>query len=64
MKRIGIIFSCLVLSLLFACKPDPEPVTPDEPGQDSTIVNHRGVLIINEGTFTYANSSLTFSICF
>ncbi|MBO7082775.1 MAG: SMP-30/gluconolactonase/LRE family protein [Bacteroidales bacterium] len=61
MKRFGIIFSCLVLSLLFACKPDPvEPDTPDDPGQDTTIVNHRGVLIINEGTFTYANSSLTF----
>lgn len=49
-------FNIFILGLLLtfvSCKPDPEP-TP----QVSNIA--KGMFVLNEGTFTYANSSLTF----
>lgn len=49
-------FNILILGLLFtfvSCKPDPEPE------QKETSIA-KGLFILNEGTFTYANSSLTF----
>lgn len=52
MKRIALFLSCL-LAVLTACGPD----TPDTP--DNVIVG-KGVFVINEGNFTYANASLTF----
>ena len=50
------LFNIFILGLLLtfvSCKPDPEP-TP----QVSNIA--KGLFVLNEGTFTYANSSLTF----
>lgn len=52
MKRITVIL-CGLLLLLAACGPK-DPV----PQNDVTI--GKGVFVINEGNFTYANSSLTF----
>ena len=65
MKYLRILFSFLTLSLLFACKPDPvTPPDPIYPPVDTTTVDTvvltKAMLIINEGTFTYANSSLTY----
>ena len=48
------LFNIFILGLLLSfvsCKPDPEP-------QEKNIA--KGLFILNEGTFTYANSSLTF----
>ena len=42
------------LLFLFSCGEEPTPV----PTQEHSIAN--GLFILNEGTFTYANSSLTF----
>ena len=55
MKRISIILSCLlvVLASLTSCQPDL-PTEPD------VVSIGKGVFVINEGNFTYANSSLTF----
>ena len=50
------LFNIFILGLLLtfvSCKPDPEP-TP----QVANIA--KGLFVLNEGTFTYANSSLTF----
>ena len=50
------LFNIFILGLLLtfvSCKPEPEP-TP----QVSNIA--KGLFVLNEGTFTYANSSLTF----
>ena len=53
MKRITLLFSCLLAVLLTSCGPE-DPITPDVP----TV--GKGVFVINEGNFTYANASLTF----
>ena len=50
------LFNIFILGLLLtfvSCKPGPEP-TP----QETNIA--KGLFVLNEGTFTYANSSLTF----
>lgn len=53
----------MALFFLFACKPD-EPIVPDDPQPlpDDSVpaVTIGGMLVLNEGTFTYANSSLTY----
>lgn len=63
MKKISVLLSCMVLFFLFSCKPD-EPVVPDvpQPTPHDTVptVTIGGMLVLNEGTFTYANSSLTY----
>ncbi len=63
MKKISVLISCMALFFLFACKPD-EPIVPDDPQpspQDTVpTVTIGGMLVLNEGTFTYANSSLTY----
>lgn len=54
MKRtLSNIFILSLLLTFVSCKPDPEP-TP----KDTSIA--KGLFVLNEGTFTYANSSLTF----
>lgn len=52
MKRIAI-FLCSLVLFLTSCNPD-DPVTPD------VMTVGKGVFVINEGTYTYANSTLTF----
>ena len=50
------LFNIFILGLLLtfvSCKPGPDP-TP----QETNIA--KGLFVLNEGTFTYANSSLTF----
>lgn len=63
MKKLSVLFSCMALFFMFACKPD-EPIVPDVPQptpHDSVPgVTIGSVLVLNEGTFTYANSSLTY----
>ena len=54
MKKTGLILSCLFALLLAACGPkDPLP------NQNDVIVG-KGVFVLNEGNFGYANASLTF----
>ena len=53
MKRITVICLCLVALLMASCGPK-DPITPD------AVKIGKGVFVINEGNFTYANSSLTF----
>lgn len=56
MKKISVLFSCMVLFFLFGCKPD-EPIVPDDPVPAVTI---GGMLVLNEGAFNYATSTLTY----
>lgn len=66
MKKLFFFLACLVALTITSCKPDPLPddPTPDDPTTDTvepvvpTIA--KGVFVINEGNFTYANSTLTF----
>lgn len=54
MKRTSFILSCLFALLLTACGPkDPMPNQQD-------IIVGKGVFVLNEGNFGYANASLTF----
>ena len=54
MKRFGFLFIVLFALLMSACGPkDPLP------NQDDVIVG-KGVFVLNEGNFGYANASLTF----
>lgn len=53
MKRLSLFVSCLLAVLLTSCGPK-DPITPNE------VTIGKGVFIINEGTFTYASSSLSF----
>lgn len=52
MKRITLILCGLLLALV-SCGPDPMP-------QHDVMTVGKGVFVINEGNFTYANASLTF----
>lgn len=56
---------CVLAFAMVACTPDPLPDDPnnDDPTTDTVEPAYtlpHGVFVINEGTFTYANSSLTF----
>lgn len=54
MKKLhSIIISFLLLFIMAGCHPD-EPVVHHD------VVVEKGVLVLNEGNFTYANSSLTY----
>lgn len=53
MKRITFVCCCLLALLMASCGPK-DPITPD------AVKIGKGVFVINEGNFTYANSSLTF----
>ena len=54
MKKTAFLFSCLLALVMSACGPkDPLP------NHDDAIVG-KGVFVINEGNFGYANASLTF----
>ena len=58
MKTKTLFLSLFALLLLAACTPDPvDPVTPDNPNQ---LTLGKGVLVLNEGSYTNANSTLSF----
>lgn len=54
MRKIISLFFCIVTMMMVSCRPE-EPVVPETPD-----VSGKGVYVINEGNFTYANSTLTF----
>src|SRR5574344_386696 len=52
MKKINILLALTILLSLFSCNPsDPTP-------EQTTI--GKGLLVLNEGSYSFANSSLTF----
>jgi hypothetical protein len=53
-KQLVIAFTALLLA---SCSQDPGPVIPRG---DLPNFNHRGLYVVNEGSFTQGNSSLTF----
>ena len=56
MKKTVFLLSCFLALVMSACGPkDPLP----DPDHGDAIVG-KGVFVINEGTFGYANASLTF----
>ena len=65
MKRNLLFVLALAGVMLFSCNKKDEPVKPDTPvipvNPDTTEVQHHtGVYVLNEGTFTYANASLSY----
>ena len=72
MKKLFFLLACAVALTMSSCKPDPLPddPIPDDPIPDTTIVSNdtiepafllpKGVFVLNEGNFTFANASLTF----
>jgi DNA-binding beta-propeller fold protein YncE len=52
-KKAFVICSCLLALMMASCGPK-DPIEPDQ------VTIGKGVFVINEGNFTYANSSLTF----
>lgn len=55
MKRIALVVLCIMSILFTACGPkDPLP------DQHDVIVRGKGLFVLNEGNFGYANASLTF----
>lgn len=60
MKKINtLLLSFLVLLFVAACKPDT-PVDPISPDNPSPFNLEKGVLVLNEGSYTNANSTLSF----
>ena len=61
MKKSHLFLLAFIAAMLFSCKPDsptPEqPVIPTPSPQDPQIT---GVFVLNEGNFTFANSSLSY----
>lgn len=53
MKKITFFLFCLLAFVMSACGPDPLPDQPE-------VVVGKGVFVLNEGNFGYANASLTF----
>lgn len=65
MKKLFYLLVCVLAFAMASCTPDPIPEDPnnDDPINDTVEPGYslpHGVFVINEGTFTYANSSLTF----
>ena len=65
MKRNLLFLLALAGMMLFSCNKNDEPTKPDTPvipvNPDTTEVQHHsGVYVLNEGTFTYANASLSY----
>lgn len=67
MKRNLLFLLVMAGLILFSCKKD-EPIKPDNPvipinpvnPDTSEVQHHTGLYILNEGTFTYANASLSY----
>lgn len=53
MKRLALYFAFFLALAMVSCAPDPLPVDPDQPVE-------KGVFVLNEGNFGYANATLTF----
>jgi len=54
MKKVLLLLTVIIVVTFTSCKKDNNKVEPVQP------IEHRGVYILNEGTFTYANSSLSY----
>lgn len=57
MKKRIVFSLCLLALLVSACKPEDPPTPTDNP---SGVTVGKGVFVINEGNFGYANSTLSF----
>ena len=53
MKKIHVLFLCLMAIVLASCKPE-------KPNDPETVTIGKGVFVINEGSFTNGGSTLTF----
>lgn len=69
MKRLTFLLLAAIAVLLASCKPDDPivPINPNNPGDTLDVTDTipegiltKGVFVLNEGTYTFANASLAF----